>query len=85
MKGDRVGLVLLRKRSAEMRGNDLENTSSDVSAIRYYMVSDLQRPRVARVLFLPVPIHQSSCSSQEYVFDPSFFTAVASFQDVIMS
>jgi hypothetical protein len=34
VKGYRMRLILFRKRSAKMRGNNLENTSSDVSAIR---------------------------------------------------
>lgn len=35
----RMWLVLLRKRSLKVRGNDLENTSSDISAIWNYGAS----------------------------------------------
>jgi hypothetical protein len=38
-----------------------------------------------KMMYLPVPIHQSSCSSHEYVFELSFCTAVASFQDDIVT
>jgi hypothetical protein len=39
VQGYRMRLILFRKRSAKMRGNNLENTSSDVSAIRDCAVS----------------------------------------------